>query len=167
MTTFSDDMVEYRKQVRKGILPRAYKVLMEYILSLKTHLQKKYPEFSISNSLYAGYMDMTYFSLFPPVLKDRKLKIAIVYLHESGRFEAWLAAVNKEIQTQYWKLIKDSGWQKYHLVPTTQGYDSILEHILVASPNFSDLESLTAQIDGEAVVFIQDLEIFLKNNISS
>ncbi len=112
-------------------------------------------------------MDMTYFSLFPHLLKECKLKIAIVYLHETGRFEAWLAAVNKQVQTQYWKIIKNSGWQKYHLVPSTQGYDSIIEHILVASPDFSDLESLTAQIEKETLVFIQDIEDFLNNNISS
>mgnify|MGYP001132844839 CR=1 FL=1 len=161
MTDFHEYMLEYHLQIQKGILPKAYKGLMEYILSLRTYLQKKYPEFNISNSLYAGYMDMTYFSLFPPVLKDRRLKIAIVYLHEAGRFEAWLAAVNKDIQARYWKIIKDNGWQKYRLVPTTQGYDSILEHVLVATPDFADLESLTAQIEQETLVFIQDVEKFL------
>ena len=163
MPSLQEYMLEYRVQLQKGILPKAYKGLMEYILSLRTHLQKKYPAYNIANNLYPGYMDMTYFSLFPPLLKECKLKVAIVYLHEAGRFEAWLAAVNKEVQTLYWTLIKDSGWQKYRLVPTTQGYDSIIEHILVASPDFSDLESLTTQIEKETLAFIQDMEEFLIN----
>ena len=166
MTSFPQYMQEYRLQMQKGILPKAYKGLLEYIHSLQAHLQKKYPAYNISNNLYAGYMDMTYFSLFPPALGERKLKIAIVYLHETGRFEAWLAAVNKDVQTHYWNLIKDSGWQKYHLVPTTRGYDSILEHILVPSPDFSDLESLTTQIERETLLFLKDVEIFLQDNSS-
>jgi hypothetical protein len=167
MPTLHDYMDEYNQQVQKGIITKAYKGLMEYILALRTHLQKKYPDYNISNNLYAGYMDMTYFSLFPASLKDRKLKIALVYLHESGRFEAWLAAVNKEVQNQYWKLVKDSGWQKYHLVPTTQGYDSILEYVLVNSPDFRDLDALTNQIERGTLTFIQDLESFLSNQGNS
>jgi hypothetical protein len=163
MPSLQEYMLEYRLQMQKGILPKAYKGLMEYILSLRTHLQKKYPAYNISNNLYTGYMDMTYFSLFPPLLKECKLKVAIVYLHEAGRFEAWLAAVNKEVQTLYWTLIKDSGWQKYRLVPTTQGYDSIVEHILVASPDFGDLEQLTTLIEQGTLAFIRDMEEFLNN----
>ena len=161
MPSLVEYMLEYRVQMQKGILPKAYKGLMEYILSLRTHLQKKYPEFSISNNLYTGYMDMTYFSLFPPLLKERKLKVAVVYLHEAGRFEAWLAAVNKEVQTQYWKLVKDSGWRKYHVVPSTQGYDSIIEHILITDPQFNNLPQLTSVIEQGTLEFIHDVESFL------
>lgn len=163
MTSFYEAMQEYHAQMQKGILPKAYKGLMEFILSLRTHLQKKYPEYGISNNLYEGYMDMTYFSLLPPELKTRKLKIAIVYLHQAGRFEAWLAAVNKQVQTQYWEILKNSEWQKYQLVPSTQGFDSILEYILVPTPQFDNLPLLTGLIERGTLEFIRDIETFLLN----
>jgi hypothetical protein len=161
MASFHEYMNEYRKQLEKGAIQKAYKGLMEYIMDLRTHLQNKYPDYFVSGSIYYGYMDMTYFSFFPETFKDRRLKIAIVFVHATCRFEAWLAGYNKQVQSKYWKLFKESDWNKYHLVSTTQGVDSILEHVLVDSPDFSDLDTLTEQIEGATLEFIADVECFL------
>jgi len=109
-------------------------------------------------------MDMTYFSFSPESLKDRKLKIAIVFIHETVRFEVWLAGCNKQIQTEYWELFKKSNWDKYKIVPTTEGFDSIVEHVLIGNPDFSDLDTLTKQIEEGTLKFIQDVEEFLEYN---
>ena len=161
MESFHEYMNEYRKQMEKGAINKAYKGLMEYILSLRTYFKNKYPDYFVSGSIYFGYMDMTYFSIFPKALKDRKLKIAIVFLHEAFRFEVWLAGVNKQVQTKYWKLIKESDWNKYRLVSTTKGADSIIEYVLVDDPDFSDLDTLTKLIERETLKFIGDVERFL------
>lgn len=100
MDSFNQYMEEYKKEMKKGTIRNAYKGLMEYIMDLRTHLQNKYPEHFVS-SLYYGYMDMTYFSFSPDSLKDRKLKIAIVFIHDTVRFEVWLSGQNKQIQKEY------------------------------------------------------------------
>jgi hypothetical protein len=82
-------------------------------------------------------------------------------VHETFRFEVWLAGYNKQVQSKYWKLFKESNWNQYHLVPTTQGVDSILESVLVDNPDFRDLEALTTQIERETLNFIKDVESFL------
>ena len=161
MGSFPENTNEYRKQLEKGAIQAAYKGLMEYILGLRTHFNNKYPDYYVPGSIYYGYMDMTYFSILPKTLKDRKLKIAIVFLHEAFRFEVWLAGVNKQVQSKYWKLFKESGWDKYHIVSTTEGVDSIVEHILVDDPDFSDLDALTKQIERTTLKFIKDVESFL------
>jgi hypothetical protein len=161
MGSFSEHMNEYRKQLEKGTIQKAYKGLMVYLMDLRTHLKNKYPDYNIPGSIYYGYMDMTYFSFFPESLKQRNLKAGIVFLHEAFRFEAWLFGYNKQVQTQYWKVFKESGWDRYHLVPTTKGADSILEHVLVDNPDFRDLEALTAQIERGTLRFIEDVESFL------
>jgi hypothetical protein len=161
MASFQEDIAENRKQLEKGVIQKAYKGLMEYIMDLKTHLQTQYPDYFVSGSIYYGYMDMTYFSFYPKSLKDRGLKAGVVFLHEAFRFEAWLFGYNKQVQAKYWKLFKDSAWKKYHLVPTTKGADSILESILVEHPDFSDLDNLTKQIVEGTVKFIEDVERFL------
>ena len=152
---------EYRIQLQKGVIQRAYKGLMEYILGLRTDLQGRYPGYFVSGSIYYGYMDMTYFSFFPQSLKERGLKAGVVFLHEAFRFEAWLFGYNKQVQSRYWKYFKDSGWNKYRLVPTLKGQDSILEYILVDDPDFSDLDRLTKQVEAGMLRFIQDVESFL------
>lgn len=161
MEAFHEYITEYRTQLQSGVIQQAYKGLMEYLMGLRTHFQKEYPEYFVSGSLYYGYMDMSYFSFFPASLKDRGLKVAIVFLHEAFRFEIWLTGYNKKIQTQYWNMIRESGWSKYHIVPSTKGADSILEHVLVENPDFSDLEALTRQVETGTLSFTKDVENFL------
>ena len=160
MDSLQRAMIEYRKQLEKGTIKKAYRGLMDYIMGLRTHFKNKYPQY-LTSSIYFGYMDMTYFSLFPKSLKRQKLKIAVVFVHEAFRFEVWLAGVNKSVQAKYWKLFKENNWNKYHIVATPKGVDSIVEHILVDNPDFSDLEALTKQIETGTLKFIVDVEDFL------
>jgi len=161
MASFHEYMNEYKKQLKAGYIQKAYKGLMEYIMELKLYLKNKYPDYLVSGSIYTGYMDMTYFSFFPGSLKHLKLKTGIVFIHEAFRFEAWLFGYNKEVQAKYWKLIKENVWNKYRIPITTKGVDSIMEYILVNNPDFSDLDTLTKQIEGRTVNFIKDIENFL------
>lgn len=162
MGSFQEYMDEYRKEMKKGVVRKAYKSLMDYIMDLRTHFKNNYPEYFVSG-LYYGYMDMTYFSFSPESLKDRKLKIAIVFIHDTVRFEVWLSGQNKQIQTEYWKLFKENHWDKHPIVPTIEGVDSIIEEILVPNPDFRDLDALTKEIEGGALKFIKDVEEFLDN----
>ncbi len=164
MNLFHEQMTEYRKQLKMGTIQKAYKGLMDYIMYLKTQLKNKYPDHFVSGSIYYGYMDMTYFSFTPKSLQDRKLKIAIVFVYDAFRFEVWLGGYNKQVQSKYWKLFKESGWNKYRIVPTTAGVDSILEHVLVDDPDFSDLNALTKQIEKAALKFIKDVDGFLSRH---
>ena len=164
MESLREYMEEYRRQLAKGVIQKAYRGLMEYVMALRTHFQDKYPDHFVSGSIYYGYMDMTYFSFIPKSLQERKLKPAIVFVHEAFRFEVWLAAYNKQVQSKYWKLFKDSGWNKYNLVPSTKGVDAILEHVLVDKPDFGDPDALTAQIERATLEFIQDVEGFLSEH---
>lgn len=161
MGTFQEYIDEYRKQLEKGDIQKAYKGLMEYIMELRSYFQSKYPHYFVSGSIYHGYMDMTYFSFSPQPLKAQKLRIAVVFLHEAFRFEAWLAGYNKQVQSKYWKMIKESGWNKYSLVPSIKGADSIIECILVSVPDFSRPEILTKKIENAALRFISDIEGYL------
>jgi hypothetical protein len=156
-------MEDYREQLQKGAIQVAYRGLMAYMMSLRTHFTKAYPEYRVSGSIYYGYMDMTYFSVVPDSFKQRKLKIAIVFLHEAFRFEAWLAANNKGVQSEYWKRFKESKWNKYHIVQPAKGVDSIVEHVLVEEPNFGDLDTLTNQCERETLKFTKDIESFISN----
>lgn len=161
MDAFHDQMDEYKRQMKKGAINKAYKGLMEYILELRTRLRNGHPDYFVSGSIYFGYMDMTYFSFYPKSLGRRKLKVAVVFLHETMRFEAWLAGSNKQVQAKYWNLFKESGWNKYRIVPDTKGIDAILEHTLADDPDFRDLSRLTGQIECETLKFIEDVEAFL------
>ncbi|MBP6209055.1 MAG: hypothetical protein KA473_06410 [Anaerolineales bacterium] len=164
MKSLQENMIEFKSQLKKGVIQKAYLGLMGYMMSLKNHFANKYPDNPTPGSLYTGYMDMTYFSIFPKSLKDRDLKIAIVFLYDKFRFEIWLSGRNKQVLEKYWKIISKNKWNKYKIVEPAKGVDSIVEHTLVDNPDFSDLESLTKQIEQRTLKFVQDIERFLAKN---
>ncbi len=161
MELFHEYIDEFKKQLQKGQIQKAYRGLMDYILGLKSYLKKKYPDYYVSGNIYYGYMDMTYFSFTPESLKQRKLKIAIVFNFDAFRFEIWLGGYNKQVQNEYWKLFKNSDWNTYHLVSNTKDVDAIIENVLVERPDFSDVDSLTKNIEKATLEFIKDIENFL------
>jgi hypothetical protein len=163
-SSFQELMNEYRKQLDKGQIQKAYHGLMDYILGLRSHFENQYPEYTVSGSVYFGYMDMTYFSFFPESLKLRGLKVGVVFIHGTFRFEVWLFGYNKGVQAKYWKMFKESGWNKYKIPSTTKSVDSIVEGVLAENPDFSDLDTLTEKIEKGTLRFIDDVENFLSEN---
>jgi hypothetical protein len=160
MKSIQEDMNDFRGQLGKGSIQKAYRALLSYMMDLRTHFKNRYPSYSISG-LYQGYMDMTYFAIIPPSLKHRDLKVAIVFDYEAFRFEAWLAGKNRQVQRKYWELFRDSQWTEYRVVTPAKGVDSIVECTLAEDFKFGDLDSLTASIEQKALEFIDDVERFL------
>jgi hypothetical protein len=155
---------EYRKQLSKGTVKKAYQGLMEYFDALRLHLEKQYPDYFLSGSVQPGQMDYTYFYFFPKTLKHKGLKIMILFIHDTFKIEAWLAGYNKNVQAKYLKLFKENGWDKHHLAASTKGIDYIADSVLVDNPDFSDLEALTGQIESRILKFIKDVEDFLSEH---
>jgi hypothetical protein len=163
MHSIHEDMEELRKQLGKGSIQKAYRALLSYMMGLRTHFANKYGVSAVSG-LYQGYMDMTYFALFPPSLKRLNLKVAIVFNYEAFRFEAWLAARNRKVQQQYWEIFKDSRRAKYRVVAPAGGIDSIIECDLAKDFDFSDQDALTSSIETTTATFIDEIERFLSKH---
>lgn len=165
MQSINQDMQEFSRQLEKGTIQRAYRALIAYMMGLRKHFSNNLAGYTVSG-LYQGFMDMTYFALFPPTLKQRNLKMAIVFNYEAFRFEAWLAGGNREIQRQYWELFKDSKWPEYRVVRPAKGIDSILECDLATDFDLDDPDDLTGSIEKDVVVFLEDIERFLTEHDS-
>lgn len=162
--SFSVYIDEFRKHLDKGYIQKAYQGLIEYIMQLRRHFQKKFPTYRVSGSIYYGYMDMSYFAVIPEYLKPLKLKIAVVFVFETFQFEVWLSAANKKILKKYWNHIKDHNWTNYQVPSSLKNKDSILEHVLVEDPDFIDLDALTAKIEKGTLDFMENvLDFFSKS----
>lgn len=160
MTSIQADMQELRSQLAKGAIQKAYGALLAYMMGLRTHFAGKYGDPAVSG-LYQGYMDMTYFALFPAAIKQRELKIAIVFNYTAFRFEAWLAARNRKVQRQYWELFKESRWPEYRVVAPAEGVDAIVACDLATDFDLSNPDALTARIETVTAEFIKQMESFL------
>lgn len=157
MHSIRKDMQEFHGQLRNGAIQRAYRALLSCMMELRIHFKNKYPDYSVS-SLYQGYMDMTYFAVSPPSLKQRDLKIAIVFNYEAFRFEAWLSGRNRGVNRKYWEAFKDRKWPAYRVVTPAKGVDSIVECDLAQGFDLSDSDALTASIETGTSTFIKDIE---------
>jgi len=166
MYSIQEDMSELRRQLGKGSIQKAYRALLSYMMDLRTHFKNRYPDSAVSG-LYQGYMDMTYFALFPPSLKHRDLKIAIVFNYDAFRFEAWLTGRNRKVQQQYWELFRDSQWPKYRVITPGRGVDSVIECDLAKDFDFGDRDALTLSIETATAAFIDDVARFLSRRQSA
>jgi len=160
MNSLDKHIQEYRLQLSKGYIQKAYKGIMTFMSGLKSHLENRYPDY-ITSALYFGYMDMSYFAFTPPSLKAKNLKVAIVYLHEQGRFEAWLGGNNRKIQAEYIERLNEKDLGNYRLSKPASGVDSITESVLVEDPDFDMLEELKMQIEKKTIEFINDMTAIL------
>jgi hypothetical protein len=163
MHSIQEDVEELKRQIEKGSIQKAYRALLTYMMELRTCFVNKHGDSTVSG-LYQGYMDMTYFALFPSSLKQLDLKIAIVFNYEAFKFEAWLAARNRKIQRQYWELFKDRHWEEYRLVAPAAGIDSILECDLAKDFDIGNPVALTSRIETATSAFIDNIERFLSNH---
>lgn len=155
--TFPEYLNIYKREVEKGDIQKAYKLLMDSISTLKSNFEKKYPDFFISE-IYHGYMDMTYFSFTPQSIKNLKLKIALVFIHNRFVFEVWLVGQNKQIQAKYWKKVKEKNWNRYQVPDSIDGIDYIMKNVLLENPDFGDLDNLSIKLEETAIRFIEDLQ---------
>ncbi len=89
---------------------------------------------------------MSYFSLNTERLKEKRLKVAIVYLHEKRAFEIWLSARNREILKKYRTIISSAALKDVIAFHDADNEDAVIECILTSDPDFDDQTSLTQSI---------------------
>lgn len=143
----------YTKLLQDGEIQAAYKGIMEFIGKLRADLIKRYPHDTVS-SIYQGYLDMTYFSLTTEPLKNKGLKIAIVYLHEKGAFEVWLSARNREIAEEYESLVSGDISDELMVFHDDANHDAIIEYTLTPAPDFEDPDALKVLINKGVKKFV-------------
>lgn len=160
MDSLNDHLKEYAMQLQKGRIQQAYKGIMVFMTNLKSYLERKHPDF-LTSALYQGYMDMTYIAFTPPKLKNKKLKIAIVYLHEEFRFEIWLSGTNRQIQADTIALLSRKDIGGYVLSQIHPGVDSIIASVLTDQPDFDHIEKLKDLLEIKSMEFIRDMESLL------
>lgn len=160
MAPISDDLTQLQDQLRRGAVQRAYGSIISAMSQLRSHFVARDGERAVS-ALYQGVFDMTYFALFPPALKSRGLKLAIVFDYESFTFEVWLAARNRALQRRYWQLLRDGGWSAHRLVEPASGIDAIVERDVADAGALGAPDVLAARVDAAARELLDELTAFL------
>jgi hypothetical protein len=161
MDSLNSHVREYVSQLSKGHIQKAYRGILSFMSDTKTYLEHQYPDYTAS-AVYPGYMDMTYFAFTPSSLKDKRLKIAIAFLHPECRLEVWLAGVNRQIQADYIRLLGNKDIGRFTLSQVGPGVDSVIATRIVEQPDFDNPDELRKQVEATTMQFIKDIETLLE-----
>lgn len=157
MKTLNQLIKDYTSLLQQGEIQIAYKRILEFMGRLRADMMKRYPDYD-TGGVYQGYMDMSYFSLSTKRLKDKGLKIAIVYLHEKGDFEVWLSARNREIAKKYESVLNNNIASLIPVFHDANNQDAMIEATLTTTPDFEDQASLMNVLETGVEKFVVTID---------
>jgi hypothetical protein len=152
----SECIADYVDAVSGGDFPRAYRGILTTLTQFKSAWESAHPEDTVG-ALYPGYMDMSFVAVLPAWFAERRLKISLVFLHDSGDFSLWLAAGNRAIQKRVSDALKHVPLGKYTLSTLEPGVDAIIALDLPKPYRFDEPEQLTGYLLHAAESFLADM----------
>ena len=147
---------DYTRAVADARLPRAYRGILSALVQFQAAWKAAHPSDSIG-ALYQGYMDMSFVAFAPASLAEKRLKISLVFLHDTGFFSLWLAAGNREIQKRVSEALRLAPLGTYSLCTLEPGVDAIIASDVPKPYGFDESEALTKELVAAAEAFTRDM----------
>ena len=91
----------YRTLLQTTDLQKAYQEFIRLFRFLRNELERQMPDFRFQSSITENAMDYAYFSFTNPALKEKGLKLVVVFDHRNFRLEVWLSGVNRTAQCRW------------------------------------------------------------------
>lgn len=98
---------EYRNLLRKTNIIECYQEFIRLFRYLRIELEKSMPECSFQANIAENEMEYSYFLFTNEKLKEKGLKLAVVFIHRDFKLEVWLSGFNRKIQAKYYDLLKN------------------------------------------------------------
>lgn len=147
---------DYCRAVADVRFPRAYRGILSALVQFQAAWKAAHPSDSVG-ALYQGYMDMSFVAFAPAPLAEKRLKISLVFLHDTGFFSLWLAAGNREIQKRVSDALRLVPLGTYSLCVLEPGVDAIIAYNLPKPYAFDEPEALTKALIAAAEAFTRDM----------
>ena len=100
---------------------------------------------------------MSFVAFAPAALAEKRLKISLVFLHDTGTFSLWLAAGNRDIQKRVSEALRSLPLGTYSLSTLEPGVDAIIAYDLPKPYTFDDPQTLNAALVAAAEAFARDM----------
>lgn len=99
---FAPTLLEtYRTLLQTTDLQKAYQEFIRLFRFLRNELERQMPDFRFQSNITENAMDYAYFSFTDPGLKEKSLKLVVVFDHKNFRLEVWLSGVNRTAQCRW------------------------------------------------------------------
>ena len=162
MSDFSEEVKSYKEVLKAYNVQEIYKEIILYMRFLRQDFQKENESFRIGG-LYEGLMDMTYFSITTDMLLQKKLKLALVFVHGKGSLELWISGQNREVMKKYRTYFSvDSGFSPpaFH---EKDNEDALLEFTLAEGKDLPEKEDAYEAVAPMVKSTLEQMETQLKN----
>lgn len=153
----------YTNAVAQGDIAQAYRGILSALAQFKSAWETAHPQDTVG-SLYQGYMDMSFVAIAPASFAEKRLKISLVFLHDSGTFTLWLSAGNRAIQKSVSEAFRAVPLGQYSLSVLEPGVDSIIALDLPKPYAFDEPKSLTRMLVQAAEAFLADMAALVDSN---
>lgn len=108
---FSKEKLDcYKTIIRTTALQESYQEFIHLFRYLRNELKNQLPEFTFSNNIEENQMNFSYFQLTSEELKQKGLKIQVIFIHKEFQFEIWLSGYNRKIQSTYYEHLKSKNF---------------------------------------------------------
>ena len=136
---------EYKELLQTTNLRKGYQEFIKLFRYIRVSFEKNMPEYKFQGNIVENGMDYSYFLFTNESLKEKGLKIAIVFVHSNFQFEVWLSGYNRNYQLKYYDLLKGKNIP-FQLTDNPARKDYILRVVLEENVDISDADLLTERI---------------------
>lgn len=98
---------EYRTFLQTTELQKAYGEFVRMFRWLRTELERQMPDHRFQNAVSGNAVDFAYFTFSDETLRQKGLKLAVVFDAGSFRLEVWLCGVNRAAGRRWAGALKD------------------------------------------------------------
>lgn len=158
---FDKDLLSgYKKLIQTTHVRECYREFIRLFRYIRVSLEKSMPEYNFQGNITENAMDYSYFAFTNDNLKEKGLKIAVVFVHKEFRFQVWLCGTNRKYQAEYYEILKDKNIP-FELAGNPSQKDYILCATLDEAADISDGNFLTEKIKSmadELVMFAETLQ---------
>ena len=153
----ADLLLEYQELLQTTRLIACYREFIRLFRWVRVELEKRMPEYKFQGSITENGMDFSYFQFTSPELKEKGLKVAVVFIHRDFQFQVWVSGFNRRYQAHYCEVWKDQPLP-FELTGSPAQTDYILRAPLKEPANLSDGGALLDQIQTLAENLLQFVE---------
>ena len=93
----------YRTLLKMTDLQKAYQEFIRLFRFLRNELERQLPDFRFQSTIAENAMEYAYFSFTNPALKEKGLKLVVVFVHKDFQLELWLSGLNRTAQCRWAK----------------------------------------------------------------
>lgn len=156
----SEYLKTYENIIKTTDLLKGYQEFIKLFRYIKIKLEEALPLFSFCGNIVENGMDYSYFFFTDEELKNKGLKIVVVFVHKDFNFEVWLSGYNRKYQTEFYEKLKDQDLE-YDLNHEPTKKDYILRAVVDRTIDYSDGQAVLEAIRKEIVL----LHVYLKENL--